>query len=125
MTNNINFRMLEDDTEHFLGIEINENKLNKLNTMQRLCREIANRDSGIANRFRPFSTNDKNASVSLDIKNPLWTHDAVIIQTLSELMGMADGFALATCEDGTMRMTFNILDMWDRFGYDNDMEHGK
>ena len=125
MTNKINFRKLEDDTEHFLGIEINESKLNTLNTMQSLCREIAGLDGGIQNRFRPFSTNDKNASVSLDIESPLWTHDAAIINALSDLMGMADGFALATLENGNIRMTFNILEMWDKFGYDNDMEHGK
>lgn len=118
------FRTWEDNTEHFLGIEINEKKMERLNKMRSLCREVASRDSGITAPFNPFSTKEKNASVFLEFTSPLWTFDTTITNKLSELFSMADGFAIAE-GDGSIRITFDILDMWDKFGYDNDMEHGK
>ena len=118
------FRTWEDDTEHFLGIEINETKMERLNKMRDLCREIASRDRSITAPFHPFSTKEKNASVFLEITSPLWTFDTTITKKLAELFSLADGFAIAE-GDGSIRITFDILDMWDKFGYDNDMEHGK
>ena len=119
------FRYLEDNIEHFLGIEVNEKKLARLNEMQQLCRELADADRSIKNRFKPFSTKDKNASVALDIQSPLWTFDTSIAKKIARLFEMSDGFAIASGDDGSVRITFDVLDMWDKFGYDNDMEQGK
>ena len=60
---NINFRALEDDNEHFLGIELNAEKMTKLCEMRGLCAELAEKESGIRHRFRPFTDKEDRKSV--------------------------------------------------------------
>lgn len=111
---------MEHDIEHFKGLDINMDKLERLNKMQTLCREISERDDGIKNRFKPFTTKDKNASVALDIENPLWTFDKEIVKRMETLFSMADGVAVAIVDGtATIRMTFDVLDMWDKSTFDD------
>lgn len=122
----INFRALEDDNEHFLGIELNAEKMAKLNEMRGLCAELADKESGIRHRFRPFTDKDRHGSVALELKSPVWTFNLAVTGLLSQLFEMADGFAAAIVEGtDTIRLTFDVRNMWTKHGYDNDMEHGK
>lgn len=120
------FRTWEDDTEHFLGIEINEKKMDRLNRMRDLCRRIEEAEPQIRNRFDPFDNRRRSASVILEARNPFWTFNSAVVKLLSELVSMADDIAVCIVEGtDTLRLTCNISDMWDKSGYDNDMEHGK
>lgn len=122
----INFRALEDDNEHFLGIELNAEKMAKLNEMRGLCAELAEKESGIRHRFRPFTDKDRHGSVALELKSPVWTFDPSVTKLLSRLFEMTDSFAAAIVEEtGVIRLTFDVQNMWTKYGYDNDMEHGK
>ena len=122
----INFASIEDDNEHFLGIDLNEEKMQRLNAMRDLCVAIADKERGIKNRFRPFTNKERHGSVSLELKSPVWSFDPTVAKLLSKLFAMSDGFA-ATIVEGTdtIRLTFDVRDMWTQHGYDNDMEHGK
>lgn len=124
--NKINFRALEDDIEHFLGIELNEEKMERLNAMRDACRRIAELEPQISNPFYPFDNKQRNASVKLETKNPLWTFNPDAIRLLSELFSLADNVSICVVDGtDTIRIMFSITDMWSKFGYDNDLEHGK
>ena len=120
------FRTWEDDTEHFLGEKLNEKKMERLNAMRDLCAALADKESGIRHRFRPFTNKDRHGSVALELKSPVWTFDLSVTKLLSRLFDMTDSFAAAIVEEtGAIRLTFDVQNMWTKYGYDNDMEHGK
>ena len=120
------FRTWQDDTEHFLGIELNEKKMERLNKMRDLCRRIAEAEPQIRNPFDPFDNRRRSGSVRLEARSPFWTFSGEAVKLLSELLSMADDVAVCVVAGtDTLRLTCSISDMWDESGYDNDMEHGK
>lgn len=126
MAKKINFRMIEDDNEHFLGIEINEDKLNRLNKMRELCRNIAEIEPQCSNPFYPFDNKRSNGAVKLEMHTPFWTFEPRVITMLSELLSMADDVSICAIEGtDTIRIMCSVHEMWNKHGYDNDMEHGK
>ena len=122
----INIDKLLDDAEHFLGLELNEKKMETLNRMRDLCRAIAEIEPQVKSPFVPFYNKCRNASVMLEARNPFWTFDSRVLKLLAELLSMADNMSVCIVEGtDTIRIMCSIKDMWDKFGYDNDMEHGK
>ena len=121
----INFRALEDDNEHFLGIDLDEEKMNRLNAMRDACRKIVDLNPRIKSPFYPFDTTCRNAFVSLVFPEIEFMNDKTVTSLIGALFSAADDVVLRSREDGTILMSFGLHDMWDKFGYDNDMEHGK
>ena len=119
-------RKIMDDTEHFLGIEIDEKKQERLNTMREICREIAEIEPQVKNPYEPFDNRSRHAMVTLEMESPFWTLNKRVPTLLADLMKLTDDLSICVVDGtDTIRVMCSVQDMWAKFGYDNDMEHGK
>ena len=108
-----------DINDYFVGDEIDQEKLERLNRMRDICREICEKESGVAAPLFPFSNRERNGTVKLEMKNPFWTFSAAVMKRVAALFSMSDDAAIAIPE-GTdiIRITFGVHDMWKEFHYD-------
>jgi hypothetical protein len=117
-------RKADDDNEHFLGEVLDEEKKARLDRIRALCREISDEEPEIRANFLPFSNRSRNGTASLIFPSMLFCANANVNAKLSEIFSMTDAFVTTTLQ-GTLKLSFIVHDMWSKFGYDNDMEHGK
>lgn len=116
MTDKIDLDALLDAAESFHGAELDEAKMTRLNHMRDLCRSIAEIEPRIRNPFAPFDNTCRNASVTLEAGNPLWTFDGRVTKRLSELLSLADDLSVCIVEGtDTIRAMFSVHDMWEKY----------
>ncbi len=106
-----------DANERFIGEELDEEKMDKLNKLKVICVEIGTREPEIRYRACAFSNLERNASVMLDFPRVYFGTEKGVMLLIAEAMGVADYFSTSTLGDG-LRLTFGIHDMWSKFRYD-------
>lgn len=116
--------MWVDNIDHFVGDEINEEKARTLDLMREKCRKITEYEFDIEFPFDGFNNRQRTVTMALESQGALCLFDRRSLMLMSELFAMAD-FASFAESDGCVRATFTLFDMWEKFHYDNDMEHGK
>ena len=115
--------MLIDNAEHFLGEVLDEEKMVRLIKLRAICRKIEEAEPCIKYKAYPFSNRNRNGMVILDFPQVLFCTDRRVISSLSAALAISDNVSASTlC--GNLRLSFGIHDMWSKYGYDNDMEHG-
>ena len=117
-------KMFTDVNELFVGDELDQAKLDKLNRLRDLCREIAETEEGIRARVFPFSNANRNGMAGLDFRKFAFCSNRKVMRTLAQVLASADDFSLSAADDG-VRMCFGIHDMWEHFHYDGCPDLGK
>ena len=114
-----------DDNEHFLGEELDQEKMDRLNRLRDLSARFAKGERGVSYSAFPFSNRSRNAMITIDVPSVFFTASSRSMQTISEITALSDFVSFAVVADGKIRIGFGVHDMWTKFGYTNDMEHGK
>ena len=115
-------REWDDNNEHFLGEDLDQGKLNRLNRIKSLCLEISGMDNRIQYTAYPFDNRSRNGFAILDLPKLLFCTDEKLIRRLADLFYASDFVSLSTLS-GALRISCGIHDMWSKWGYDNDAEH--
>ena len=118
-------RMWEDDAEHFLGEELDPRRMETLDRVHALCRRLVEMEPSISLPFMPFTNRSKNALVQLLFPAPFFMFGGETMHLLGQIIALADDVTLAATGDGRIAVTCGIENMWSRWGYDNDLEHGQ
>ena len=116
-------RKANDDNEHFLGEVLDEKKMERLKKIRTMCREIAEAEPEISAKFMPFSNESRNGTASLIFPQLLFCANDKVNGKLSDVFHLSDAFVI-TAMGERIKLSFIVHDMWTKFGYDNDMEHG-
>ena len=115
--------VMSDINEMFHGDKYDDGKLERLSKMRNICREVAEIDSSVSAPMIPFTTESRNASVKLELKNPFWTARKGVRQRIALLFDLADDTAVAIVDGtDTIRMTFGVQDMWVEWHYDDPIK---
>jgi hypothetical protein len=112
----IDAKMAENDS--FRGHDLNREKLDKLNRLRVLCAKAAEIDDRIKNIPFPFSNASRHGVLTLELPYIYGTGDAHIRAILSALYKETNDFTIAYTEDGKIRLSFSVLDMWDTWSID-------
>ena len=111
---------IEDANDHFYGTELDEAKMERLNTLRDLCREIAETDPSIKNTYTFFDNTMRNGAVKLDFPILSFNQKRGVLKNLSVLFETADAFVLSGMGESRIRLTFLIHDMWTQHIDDRD-----
>lgn len=119
-------RKLDDDIDHFIGEELDEEKMEQLKKLRSVCRRIAELSPDIKATFLPFSNRSINGTAFLELPRVTAETNTTVSRFLGRAFTLSDAFGISAREDGTgITIGFVVHNMWSKFGYDNDMEHGK
>ncbi len=111
--------VMTDINERFRGDRYDMEKLERLNRMRRLCREIAEAERGVSMRPCPLSDRSRNGMVGLDMPRVILMTAPGVLKRLAALFPLADDACVsAAADDGVVRLTFCVRDMWTRWHYD-------
>ena len=102
-----------DENEHFLGKELDEKKMERLNKLRELSVRFAKGERGVTYEAFPFSNRSRNAMVLLDIPATVFIVSPQSVHTLAEIFSLSDDVSFAVSEDKKkIRISFGIHDMW-------------
>ena len=107
-----------DENDSFRGHELNMEKLDKLNRLRDLCVKAAEIDGRIKSIPFPFSSASRHGVLALELPYVYGSGDARIRAILSALYTETNDFTIAYTEDGNIRLSFSIFDMWDTWSID-------
>lgn len=107
-----------DYNDSFRGDEINEDKLEKLNRMKKICGEICELDPRIDAPFMPFDKTCRNGTAQIMLPYLLFTTDDKVRSRISSLVVAADDLAFSALDGEHIRITFGLHDMWTAFHYE-------
>ena len=116
-------RMWIDDNEHFLGEEIDTEKMKRFDRIRALCLDVSEADPDIWDSYPPFTERSRNGMACLEMPSVKFQSNPTVLKALSQLFAEADA-CITSAIGGELRITFVVHDMWKKFGYDNDLEHG-
>ncbi len=100
------------DNDDFVGHELDEEKLARLNTMKALCKMVTEEEEQITQPFFPFDNRRRHAGVQLVLPCVIFMENRKPISALSALFGAADDVTIAVADDGHVRLTFSVRDIW-------------
>lgn len=120
------------ENESFTGLELDPEKLKRLNSIKALCATIHEQDQEIGWRSLPLTYENRHGSVQLVFPSVNFWSDKRFIDTLSQLFKLADHVHLSVPrlialddEDGDedeeqatdgIVLTFGVADMWHIYG---------
>lgn len=102
-----------DENDSFRGHDLNREKLDKLNRLRDLCAKAAEIDDRIKSIPFPFSSASWHGVLALELPYVYGTSDARIRAILSALYKETNDFSIAYTEDGNIRLSFSVCNMWD------------
>ena len=111
---------IEDKLDRFVGDEIDPAKMERLNKMRDICREISEINSRIKYPFSAFDNRSVNAYVRLQFPLMMFIDNKDIIKRIEHLVSASDDMAIAILENGeAIQLSFGIRNMWNKFHYKN------
>lgn len=99
------------DNDDFVGHELDEEKLARLNTMKAFCAAIKEEDETIQQPFFPFDNRSRHAGVQLIFPSVTFLESRKAISNLSALFAASDDVTI-TVDGETVAMTFSVRDIW-------------
>ena len=109
---------IEDKIERFVGDEIDEAKMLRLNKMRNICREICELNNRIKAPFTPFDSRSINSGVKLLFPTRIYINSTEIVKKIASLYEYADTATVALLEDGSaIQLYFIVNDMWVKYHY--------
>ena len=115
-----------DDEDHFVGTNLDEEKMKRYERINELCKKIAKAVPGMSFEWHPITNRDPNAFALLAMSNVTFWSRTDVNRALAEALTLADNVSItAVGDDGKIRVGIGIFDVWKDHYYDNDMEHGK
>lgn len=113
----------EDYNESFRGEVLNEEKMSKLNRMKKICGDIAKLEPKVEAPFVPFDCTNRNGVAAIVVPS-LWMSDKSTVRSrLAFLFSEADSVIVSALSGDHIRITFTVMDMWDKFHHEGYEEN--
>ena len=112
-----------DYNETFRGDKINEEKLEKLNKMKKLCKHLAMIDPRIEAPFMPFDKTCGDGMAQISLPRLCVMRDRDEQHVIAYLIDTSDEVVFSAVNEDRVLISFILFGMWDEFhheGYDED-----
>ena len=100
-----------DENENFIGVELDEKKMERVQAIRDCCKKIVDRDSGVQIVPLQFDNESRNALTQLSFPTPFFTGDKRVMDALETMIDIADSFSIAS-DAKDIYMTFIVLEIW-------------
>ena len=100
-----------DENEDFIGIELDDKKMEKVEAIRTYCKKIVDRDSGVNIVPLQFDNESRNALTQLSFPALYFTGDKRLLDSMETMLNLADSFAMAA-EKGRIYLTFAVHEIW-------------
>ena len=100
-----------DENDDFIGVEIDDKKMEKVEAIRDCCKKIVDRDSGVNIVPLQFDNESRNALTQISFPAPYFTGDKRLLDSVKTMLDIADSFAMAV-EKGRIYLTFAVHDIW-------------
>lgn len=106
-----------DLNERFVGDELDESKLVRIERIRDYCKMIEKMDYTISAPLTQCGKKSRNWTASLAFPGVTFLSDRKLLFVLSELVKQSDDMAIATVGE-TIKITFGVHEMWSRYHYE-------
>ncbi len=117
-------KVFGDANEHFVGDELNRDKLQTLNTLRDLCYKLSAIDRTIKYTPRPFDNRRISASVIVDLPDVHAFEKKEAKELVSQAFTAADSVITST-SPGNLRIAFLVKKMWNTYHYEDYTPYGE
>lgn len=100
-----------DENDDFIGVELDDKKMEKVEAIRTYCKKIVDRDSGVHIVPLQFDNESRNALTQLSLPGTYFTADKQILVSIKEIIDLSDSFAMAA-DNGRIYLTFAVHDIW-------------
>lgn len=106
---------LDEENESFIGYLPSEDKQKHLQRMTELCKRLTELCPDVTYVERTPDHRDRNVGVRLLFPSTFFTPDREALNSMMELLTLADHFVMSKSPNGVM-VTLNIADLWETTG---------
>ena len=110
-------KLFGDANEHFIGDELNQDKMQTLNTLRDICYKLSTTDRDIKYTARPFDNTRMVASVIVDLPD-VYAFEEEAKELISKAFAVADSVTIST-SPGNLRFAFSVKKMWNTYHYED------
>lgn len=111
--------------ESFRGTKIKPDKLQRLNSMKYMLKQLHEADDRIETPFVPFDNQCRNATVKITIPYVYFSTNRRVQTTMAALFSAADDVAFTSLGGESIGITFGIHDMWEEYHHEGYEGEGK